>query len=241
MQDSPIQIGTLSLNGFEIPPSVRFGGRYRLAVHTLYGGGRLIEQLGPDDGDITFEGTFTGPEAELRFRAFDALRLSGDVVWLAWTSFRRLVIVKSFEADYHSPWWIPYRICCVVYVQPSPLALLASSIAASITSDLGAALSFATASPVSLTPLQTALSASNAFTVGTSNQMQAASVTAETLAAINQQIALQGSIVMGAIGPSMDPASLPGALALAAASAGTLANAVNTGSYVGRIGINLNS
>ena len=223
-----------------MPPSVHFGGRYRLAVHNLSGGGRVVERLGPDDGDIVFEGTFTGAEAESRVRAFDTLRLSGDVIWLTWMSFRRLVIVKSFEAAYHSPWWIPYRISCVVYIQPSPIVLLASNIAASITSDLGTALSSAADSTVSLAPLQSALSVTNAFTAGTSDQMQAASIAAATLATLNQQIALQGSMLMGAIGPEASPAALSGGLAVAAASAGTLAAAVATASYVGRIGINLN-
>lgn len=45
---------------------------------------------------------------------------------------------------------------------------------------------------------------------------------------------------MGAIGPNIPPASLSEAIAVAAASAGTLAAAVTTASYVGRIGINLN-
>src|ERR1700722_8425959 len=109
-----MRLGSIDLQDFEVPQSVRFGGRHRLNVHVLAGGRRIVERLGPDDTEIQFRGTFSGPAAESRARAFDNVRLSGEIVWLTWDSFRRQVIIKSFIADYHSPWWISYQISCVV-------------------------------------------------------------------------------------------------------------------------------
>ena len=113
MQNSPIRLGLIDLRDFEIPQSVRFGGRHRLSVHVLAGGRRIVERLGPDDDEIEFQGTFSGPTAEARARAFDQLRVSGEIVWLTWESFRRQIIVRRFIAEFHNPWWIPYRISCV--------------------------------------------------------------------------------------------------------------------------------
>jgi len=100
LQKSPIQLGSINLQDFEIPQTLRFGGRHRLTVHSLANGRRIVERLGPDDDEIRFQGSFSGPTAEGRARAVDNLRLSGEIVWLTWESFRRLTIVKSFTADY---------------------------------------------------------------------------------------------------------------------------------------------
>jgi hypothetical protein len=230
----------MSLHGFEIPPSVRFGGRYRLAVHNLSGGRRVVERLGPDDSEVAFQGTFSGPNAEARVRAFDALRLSGEIVWLTWESFRRRVVVKSFVAEYHSPWWIPYRVSCVVVHQAGATTAQTSTLSALISADLGNALSAAGGSAISLTSLQAALSATNALTTGTSDQMQAVSAVGTTLDAINSQITLQSATLAAPILPGTASGGIGPTLAAAVSSAGLLAAAVNAASYVGRIGTNLN-
>jgi hypothetical protein len=118
VQNSPIRIGPIDLQEFEVPQSLRFGGRHRLVIHTLAGGQRIVERLGPDDSEIQFRGTFSGPFAEARARTFDNLRVSGGIVWLTWESFRRRIIINSFIAYYQTRWWIPYQISCVVVDQP---------------------------------------------------------------------------------------------------------------------------
>jgi hypothetical protein len=239
LQDSPIQIGPISLQGFEIPQSVRFGGRQRLAVHSLAGGRRVVERLGPDDGEVAFQGTFSGPNAEARVRAFDNLRLSGEIVWLTWESFRRRVVVKSFVADYHSPWWIPYRVSCVVAHQAGVTTASAPTLFALISSDLANALTAVAGSTVSLTPLQSTLFGTNAMTAGTSNHVQAIAAVGATLDGINTQIALQSTSLITPIEPGSNPDSICRTLVSTVSSAGLLATAVNARSYVGRIGTNL--
>jgi hypothetical protein len=200
----------------------------------------VVERLGPDDGEVAFQGTFSGPNAEARVRAFDNLRLSGEIVWLTWESFRRRVVVKNFIAEYHSPWWIPYKVSCVVVHQAGATASLTATIAALISTDLGNALSAAAGSEISLTSLQTALSGTSTLTMGTSDQMQAVTAVGATLDVINGQIASQSAQLTAPIGASAGAGDICQTLAAAVSSSGMLAAAVNAGSYVGRIGTNLN-
>jgi hypothetical protein len=198
-----------------------------------------VERLGPDDADVAFQGTFSGPSAEARVRAFDDLRLSGEIVWLTWQSFRRRVVVKSFVVEYHSPWWIPYRVSCVVVHQSGSRTAGTSTISALISADLGNAMTAITGSTISLTSLQSALFNTSAMTAGTSNNRQAVVAVGVALAAINNQIALHSTLVTSPVGPAADPSGLSETLVSTVSSAGLLAAAVNAGSYVGRIGTNL--
>jgi hypothetical protein len=235
LQHSSVQIGPIILQGFEVPTSIRFGGRHRLAVHHLSGGRRIVERLGPDDGEVAFQGTFSGPDAEARARAFDNLRISGAMVWLTWETFRRRVVVKSFVAEYQSPWWIPYKVSCVVAHQTGVSTTQPQSLLAVISSDLGNALSAAVGSTLSLSGLQTALYSSNALTRGSSNQVRAIAAVGGALTTVDNQIALQSAQVVVPVGASGRPDRLSGELGSAVNSAGLLAAAVNIRSYIGRI------
>ena len=241
MRNSPIQIGPINLENFEIPPSVRFGGRHRLAVHILSSGERVVERLGPEDGEIVFKGTFSGPNAEARVQLFDNLRLSGEVVWLTWESFRRRVVVKSFVADYHSPGWIPYHVSCTVVHQAGVAAAVTSVLATLISADLDSAFSAAAGSAIQLTSLRTSLSSTNALTTGTSDHAQALAAIGVTLNAIDTQIAQDPAKFIGPTGPNRSAKFHAEAMAAAVIYAGSLASTVNTRSYIGRIGTNLTS
>ena len=109
MSNVALLLGPVSFQSFEIPARINFGGAQRLAIHRLPGGTRVIDALGRDDSDISFSGTFSGPQATLRARAIDEMRVAGFSIPLTWDVFFYNVIIKKFEADYHSGWWIPYR------------------------------------------------------------------------------------------------------------------------------------
>jgi hypothetical protein len=241
VQRSPIQIGTINLQNFEVPPSVRFGGRYRIMTHTLSGGTRILERLGPDDGDIEFRGTFSGPQAEARMRAINNLRLTGEVVWLTWESFRYPVVIKSFMADYHSPWWISYQIGCLVAHQDGAASPQSLALSALVSADLAEAVVAATGTSIQLAPLQAALSTANALTAGTSDQTLAIAAVASSRAAIGQQIAVQTTALATPFGTGAAVSGYGSALRSTVACAGALAAAVNTNSYVGRIGSRLSA
>jgi hypothetical protein len=172
-------------------------------------------------------------------RSFDNLRLSGEIVWLTWNSFRRRVVIKSFVADYHSPWWIPYKVNCVVVHQSGVAFAQTSTLYALLSVDLGNALSAVASSTVSLNTLQTALFTTSAMTAGTSSQAQALGAVETALSAINSQITLQSTVVTAPLVSGSDPGSLNQALSSVVSGAGLLAAAVNAKSYVGRIGTNL--
>ena len=239
MQNSPVRLGPINLRDFEVPQAVRFGGRQRLAVHALAGGKRVVERLGPDDDDILFKGTFSGPTAEARARAFDTLRLSGEIVWLTWESFRRQVVVKRFIADYHSPWWIPYEISCLVVRQDRVRGNGGEGVAALVAADLGNALAAASVAGISLMSLQTTLLNGNAAVSGTTGQTQAAAAVYSTLQGLNSQVAQQSAALTNPW-PSSGSASAMSASYLSTVScASSLAAAVNVQGYIGRIGVTI--
>jgi hypothetical protein len=239
LQKSPIQLGSIDLQDFEIPQSVRFGGRHRLKVHVLAGGRRVVERLGPDDNEIQFQGTFSGPTAEARARAFDNLRLSGEIVWLTWESFRSRVIVSRFIADYHSPWWIPYQISCVVVHQTRIAVAPGTSVAAAISADLSSAMSAAASTTISLSSIQAALTTSHALASGTADQTQAIAAVGLTIATIGQQVDQQSASLITPIASDTPLTDLGQAYGAKVSYAASLASSVNVGSYIGRIAVNI--
>lgn len=240
MPNSYMQLGPIAFQEYEVPSSIRFGGQHRIAVHTLFGGARTLERLGPADSEIQFEGIFSGPDAESRAMAFDELRLSGTVVWLAWQAFRRLVIVKTFSADYHTPWWISYQVSCVVVTQNLSNIDLPPILAAGLGTDLSNALAAASLSGIGLTSLQGALSPANAAVPGTSDQRGALGTVQTTLTALGSEVDRQSLLVEAPPPEGVNGASLSAYVADLTAAAGGLASAVATRSYVGRIGVHLN-
>ena len=108
-------LGPIAFDGFEVPQAVRFGGKQRLVVHALPGGGRVVDRMGPDEAPLVWAGIFSGPGAAQRVRLLEAFRRAGTVLPLTWSSWRYSVVIESFEADSANPAWIPYRVkCCVI-------------------------------------------------------------------------------------------------------------------------------
>ncbi|MCB8874771.1 hypothetical protein [Acidisoma silvae] len=75
-----VTLGPYTLSAFEIPTAIHYGGRQRLAVHDLPGGGRVTDVLGGSDSDITFSGIISGQDADTKAQLLDALRISGLTV-----------------------------------------------------------------------------------------------------------------------------------------------------------------
>ena len=108
-------LGPVAFRGFEVPERIRFGGRQRLAVHQLPGGGRVVDAMGADETPLEWSGVFSGPDAADRARLVERLRRDGTVSLLSWEGWRFTVIVETFEAEATNPAWIPYQVrTCVV-------------------------------------------------------------------------------------------------------------------------------
>jgi len=114
MAGTPV-LGPVAFQGFEVPERVGIGGRQKLVVHTLPGGGRVVDAMGPDEAPIRWSGTFSGADAAERVRMLERLRRSGETLPLWWDGWRYSVVIQEFLAEVTSPWWIPYRIeLCVL-------------------------------------------------------------------------------------------------------------------------------
>ena len=109
-----VLLGPILLQGFEIPQQITWGGRQKLAIHTLPGGDRVIDSLGRDDIDISWSGVFSGPTASSRARTVDRMRADGATWPLTWSTFFYSVVIKSFAVDYTRANWLPYQISCTV-------------------------------------------------------------------------------------------------------------------------------
>ena len=108
-------LGPVVFQGFEVPERIRFGGKQRLAVHALPGGGRVVDVMGDEDAPVAWSGVFSGPDAAGRVRVLERLRRAGEVLELSWEGWRYSVILESFDAETANPAWVPYRLrACVV-------------------------------------------------------------------------------------------------------------------------------
>ena len=112
---SSLTLGPILFSDFEIPERFTIGGKQHLVVHSLPGGGRVVDAMGPDDAPVRWSGVFSGQLAAERVRMLERLRRSGAPQLLSWAAWRYTVVVQDFQADITSTWWIPYRIqLCVL-------------------------------------------------------------------------------------------------------------------------------
>ncbi len=241
MADIALLLGPVVFQDFEVPARINLGGDQRLAVHRLVGGARVIDSLGRDDAELRFGGVFSGRDATLRARTLDELRAAGAPLPLTWDVFYYTVILKRFEADYRSGWWIPFRIACTVLRdEAAALVDAAFSLADSVGSDVAAAVSWAVGTDVDLGAAQSALTAPSATVRGASDYVGALASLGAAQGAVSQatgsaEAALNSA---GLATASSAAVAVPG-LGAAVLSAGQLAALAAAGGYVGRAAINL--
>ena len=140
MSNIILTLGGVPFQDFEVPEQIRFGGAQRLAVHELIGGGRVVDALGDDAGEISFSGIFSGSDASARAQTLDAACALGATIPLVWDGFYYAVVIAEFAAAYTKPWWIPFAVRCAVVVDPvAALATLAAPATSLISADLASA------------------------------------------------------------------------------------------------------
>ena len=216
-------LGPVAFGGFEVPARVNFGGAQRLAIHRLPGGARVIDAMGRDDAEISWSGTFAGPDAAVRARLLDAMRAAGITLQLTWDAFLYSVVIARFDAQFGAPWWVPYRIACTV-VQDEAQARVSAAVTlvASLGADLlSAAAGFDMSGPMA------AVAAPGATTVGTAAQ-------ASALASMQS--------AQGGLASALDTAGNglgSSNLGTLASNTGTLAQLANAQGYLGRATTNL--
>lgn len=195
---SSLILGPVIFADFELPESIRFGGRQRLAIHQLPGGQRVIDAMGADDSPIAWSGIFSGPDATSRARTLDLLRIQGLPQQVMWGDFAYTVIVSFFSAEYQRATWVPYRISCVVLADAGVvLSQVATTFAASLLADLGAAAGLA---PLDVTAATTALGMAGVGTRGSAANGAAVAALAATAAAVTRGLSASGA-ALGSTAP----------------------------------------
>jgi len=140
MSNVILTLGGVPFQDMEVPEKISFGGKQRVAVQNLIGGGRVVEALGLNDGNISFSGIFSGSDAVRRAQFLDAARALGAPLALVWDGFFYTVIIEEFSAEYRKTNLIPFTITCVVVNDPlATLSALAAPFANLIGNDLTAA------------------------------------------------------------------------------------------------------
>ncbi len=266
-QPAPLVIGSLILQGYEVPSRITIGGSQSMTIHKLPGGGRIVDAMGPDDGAIAWRGLFMGPDAARRARSLDTMRVQGVPQLLGFGDYTFNVIVVHFEYDYQDRGAvINYRIRTEIVPDPSSLTDAVPELDLALQDDLGVSQTLlTTAAAVSLTlaalagkadAAQITASAFSLNTIAADIGTTAAMVAATTLSALPGNGAIQAGLqTTGASAQAeihgfsiLSPASSTGllftsvsALAVLTAQAAALAALVQSGGYVNRARTNLAS
>jgi hypothetical protein len=140
MSNVVLTLGGVPFQDMEVPEKINFGGKQRVAVQNLIGGGRVVSALGLDDGAISFSGIFSGADAVPRAQELDAARALGAQLPLVWGGFFYIVVIEQFTAEYRKPTLIPFTINCLVVSDPlAAAANLVAPLANLVGGDLTAA------------------------------------------------------------------------------------------------------
>jgi hypothetical protein len=234
-------LGPVEFHDFEIPARINLGGTQRLAIHYLSDGTKVIDALGRDDTDISFSGNFSGSDATLRARLLDEMRVSGEMYALCWDVFLYSVVIKRFEADYKTGWWIPYRMtCAVLRDEASALIEAIASAAESVLGDVVSAAAYTATAGVDASGTSALLTQPNATTLGTLAYSAAAAALAQTNANLDNTTSVAAAALSRPT-VATTGAAVPAIATLKAAvsSAGQLSSAVTARSYFGRAARNL--
>jgi hypothetical protein len=239
-----VTIGSVALQGTEVPAKMPWGGDQKTVIHDLVGGGRQVDVLGRFDRDIQWSGLFNGVDAISRALALDAIKNAGAPVTLTWGTFNRQVVIKTFEPDYGSDgMMVSYSITCLVIpsvqltAAPTLLSQLGSDISSAIgVPNLGATVSTALTTAQSALPIAGVLiGGSKAFQTLSSAVTSAQTVTSAAQGAAGSTL----SSISGAASASGAIFGSTSALAQAVSASGVEATATEALSYVSRAATNL--
>jgi hypothetical protein len=191
---SGLFLGPVAFEDFEVPGRIVFGGRQRVAIHQLPGGGRVIDALGRDDAPLGWAGTFSGASATARALQLDLMRAGGLPWLLAWDVLSYMVVVTEFSASYERTNWIPYRIVCSVVVdETTVLAQALLSLAENVLGDLAAASGIA---GIDLSAATAALAEPSAIVPGSGSYVVASSALSAASGSVGAGLLSSGATLL---------------------------------------------
>jgi hypothetical protein len=222
-----ITLGGIVFEAFEVPEQIEFGGKQRMAIHDLPGGGRVIDLLGPTDSDLVFGGIFSGAEAGTRARALDAMRAAGLPLPLSWDGNSYVVILADAVFSYAKPWWIPYQLRCVVRSDFGSVLAIAS-----VAGDLATAAALI-GGTVPLAGAESAVSGTTALTFGTAGYSAALAALSAAGNGVSGAMTTAGATLEG-IDLTLGSDGTGATVTASQATAGSLAALAWGGAYLGR-------
>jgi hypothetical protein len=236
LSDVALVLGPVLFQDFEIPDRIGFGGNQRLAIHDMPGGQRVIDALGATPTDIVWQGVFSGPDATLRARTLDALRMQAAVLTLSWDVFFYNVVIRSFEASYRNSAWVPYQLCVSVLTDVAQLTpQTVGDLLTDVVADGASAASYAGAAGIDLSALQMSLTAPGATVLQTKGYL--AATAALTSAQTSVQAGMNAADTsLGGYATGLDSAAdIAGMIGVA----GNAASLSTSNAYLGRLGANM--
>lgn len=139
-----LTLGGFVFDDWSTPPKIPFGGKHALKIHKLPGGDRVFDLLGPDEDDIRWSGILWRDDAPAVVAALNAMRISGDLVPLAFAGNFYTVVVQDFTPSVvRYPQHYDYSISCAVVNNPAlgPLGGSAGTFGDLVSADMASALS----------------------------------------------------------------------------------------------------
>lgn len=94
----------------EIPEVIPLGSQQSVVVHTLIGGKRVVDCMGPIPTNPEWAGEFLGKNAVTRARYLKTQCDQATLFTLAWSKFSYVGVIAEFHADFMQETRIPYRI-----------------------------------------------------------------------------------------------------------------------------------
>lgn len=237
-----VVLDDFSFADFEVPEYISAPGSHQLIVHKLPGGERVIDAMGDDPGDISWSGTFLDNDPASRAQTLEKLRASGKTVGLQWGSYYYTVIVRSFEQrTYYSR--VQYSIsCCALRNEATARRSDPPDLTGVVNGDI---ISAVLAAPAEIAPIlktaQGAVGVLGKLVPGSPALAQASASLGSASGAMTGLSLASGSTLAAITATSQQGQLVNGAkaLALATSSAGTLAQSMQSGFFIGRANRNL--
>ena len=114
MEPITLTLGDFVFSNLEIPSKIPIGGTQALVIQNLVGGKRSIDAMGAVPIPLEWSGCFFGANALNRALYVDDMRLKGKPLELKWSSFKYMVVISKFTADYEFEARLPYHITCEI-------------------------------------------------------------------------------------------------------------------------------
>ena len=154
MPNDVLALGPFLFTDFAVPETLPGGGKQQLRVHKLPGGDRIVDAMGPDDDDRSFEVLHVGSGSADDVLLLDQMRISGLPYPYSNGMEARIVVIASHTWKVEKfPNVIHSSLTLTPVDNPGGSGAAVSSIDSLIGSDLGGASGVAADNVASSVPL----------------------------------------------------------------------------------------